>query len=156
MGTDNSLHLHQIIVHGVDHFKEKPELFDTEAVFVGGAAGFIIEHILKNRAHKNSRDAVFRDSVNGPVNFAQLCYELLENPENFISTSKRIAGFLFECMRGNRSISQGDLVVCTFSEPTPDHPRQLALLKMDPEGGVYWRAGGTTRWSFSSKNTHDS
>lgn len=135
MANQVGLHLHQVIVHGVDHLKPQPELSDVESKLLGGADKFLKGHILNNRTHKNSRAGVFRKPVSGAINLSELCYQAIEDNTKFIDSSRAIAGHLFKVMEGNKSISQGDLVVCCYSEPGENDPRQLALLKMDPRAG---------------------
>ncbi len=135
MSIDHAIHIHQIIVHGVDHLLEEPELFDSEAVLVDEAESFLLKHILDSRRHKHTRDAAFREIVEGAKNFPEMCYSLLADPSKFVQKSKMIATHLFEVMRGNQTISKGDLVLCTYSMPDLKSPLQLAILKMDPQDG---------------------
>jgi hypothetical protein len=81
-----------------------------------------------------------------PNEFQKICDLILDIPgdelitdnskstNQFIEQSRCIADELFKAVKGNQSISAGDLVVCAYRD-NHDSPRQLALLKMDPEVG---------------------
>jgi nucleoid-associated protein YejK len=149
MDTEDQVQIHRVIVHKVDHKQfDEPQLSDLESTIDDAVASFLRQHIVKSRAHKYARTAVFE----GEEGFCALCDALLDDGTQFVPQSRAIATHLFETVKNDQRISASDLVVCTYSE-AGETVQRLALLKMDPEDGFVGRQewiGGQVRFVFDS------
>jgi hypothetical protein len=94
---------------------------------------FLRRHIVNNLVHKHTRTARFLPITEGQISFQAMCDGLLEDPDQFVLQTRRIAQHLFDTV--DKRVSPGDLVMCTFADRGEDAPTWLALLKMDPEDG---------------------
>lgn len=139
MSDENSIRIHKLIVHKVDHETyDKSQPSDLPTPLNEPVRSFLRRHITKSREHKNTRTAVFLPEEELPEDdpsTALACNAILENPDNddiFVEHSKILAQHLFNQLTGRTS--PGDLVVCFFAEGNDDVP-WLALLKMDSSEG---------------------
>jgi hypothetical protein len=136
MANRVNITVRKMIVHKVDHRNyDVPLLSDLESPVTDEVGSFLRQHIASNREHKRARTAQFLEPSDGAETARTLCDDILTNPPSFVQRSKEVAALLFRTMTGDRRISAGDLVVCTFTEGEGNHSEWLALLKMDPEDG---------------------
>ena len=132
--SDSSLHIERMIIHKVDHKSSAGlQLADLGSPLDDPKVhGFLHDHITSSREHKNSRLATFKEPATGQACVRDMCYGLLDAPDQFVSQSQEIARRLYDTI--DKRMSPGDLVLCTFTEnddPTP----WLAILKIDPSQG---------------------
>ncbi len=136
MSDTSQLAIRKMIVHKVDHKNyDAPLLSDLESPITDEVGSFVRQHIASNREHKRARTAQFLEPSDDMETTCALCDNILADPESLVQRSKEIATRLFQTMSGDRRISAGDLVVCTFVEGGDSDSEWLALLKMDPEDG---------------------
>ena len=136
MSDTSQLAIRKMIVHKVDHKNyDAPLLSDLESPITDEVGSFVRQHIASNREHKRARTAQFLEPSDDVETTCALCDDILANSGSFVQRSKEIATRLFQTMTGDRRISAGDLVVCTFVEGGDNDSNWLALLKMDPEDG---------------------
>jgi nucleoid-associated protein YejK len=135
MSNDHQVAIEKMIVHKVDHRNyDTPQLSDLESPVSEEVASFLRQHIVSNQEHKYARSAAFTDPPEGQPALRHMCDELIGDPSKFVAQSQAIASHLFQTVRGDKRVSPGDLVICTFTEGDDDS-RWLALLKMDPADG---------------------
>jgi len=136
MSDTVKLLIRKMIVHKVDHKNyDAPLLSNLESPTTDEVGSFLREHIASNREHKRARTAKFLEPPDGTEATCTLCDDVLRHPDSFIQRSQETATRLFQTMTGDRRISAGDLVVCTFVESGNHDSEWLALLKMDPKDG---------------------
>ena len=135
MSTASRIHIRKLIIHKVDHRNyDTPLLSDMESpVTDPEVVSFLRRHIVNNLVHKHTRTARFLPVDETGPSFSGMCDELLEDPDQFVPQTRRIAQHLFDTV--DKRVSPGDLVMCTFADRGEDAPTWLALLKMDPEDG---------------------
>jgi len=140
---DTDLRIHDLIVHKVDH-KERssPQLAGHKTPTNAEVDSFLKRHIKNNVGNKNTRTARFTPPEGADVVLRQVCYELLQGEDQFVSSSRQIASHLFAAVKDDSRISPSELVICTYSNANGNGtaaPRHLALLKMDPSEGFTTR-----------------
>jgi hypothetical protein len=135
MSEASWIHIQKLIIHKVDHMNyDAPLLSDLESpVTDPDVLSFLRQHIFSNMTHKHTRTARFMPAEKGQESLRDVCDVLLENPDQFVPQSQKIATSLFATM--DKRVSPGDLVLCTFAHRSEDEPTWLAMLKMDPEDG---------------------
>ena len=135
MSTASRIHIHKLIIHKVDHRNyDAPLLSDMESpVTDPEVLSFLRSHIVNNLVHKHTRTARFLPMEEDQTSFQAMCDRLLDDPDQFVPQTRRIAEHLFATV--DKRVSPGDLVMCTFADRGEDAPTWLALLKMDPEDG---------------------
>ena len=131
----------QVIAHVVDHQDaDQAVLSDLETPLTESLALYLERHIVAGREHKHTRQARFQAAAGAKrPPMRDILHQVLKDPaRELVPGSGKTAKRLFDAMAGDRRISPGDLVVCTFrTYHSPD--LWLALLKMDPTGGFVSR-----------------
>ena len=118
--------IERAIVHVLDKNGDTPLLTDTELELEPAITAFLTHHILKSlSSEKNRKLKLFNPSGIVYGNLMKL-YE--EDEDNFVESSKAIAGWLFKCMQEHPVIPSADVIVCQFST---GGNRCLAVMKMD-------------------------
>ncbi|MBG0785377.1 MAG: nucleoid-associated protein [Anaerolineaceae bacterium] len=131
----DNLVIDQCIVHKIYHkSNNQPQLSDLETQLSQRAENFIKNHISQNYEHKYTRSAIFSTVPDGRPCLKNMCEGLLI-PSSFIQSSRDIAIHLFECQKSDQKISEGDLVICTYTKGKKSEKKNVALLKLDPEEG---------------------
>lgn len=124
-----------MIVHKVNHKRfSTPLLSELETPLSSDVSAFLIRQIGEAKKHKNTRDGVFSPQTSNTVSLQQLCTDLIQQPNGFVVYSRAIAEHLFNCVKKDKRVSSGDLVVLTFTE-NGARDEWVALLKMDEEAG---------------------
>lgn len=141
-----SISIKRAIVHKVDHVNATmPVLSDVELELDTQVQKFLGLHISQARQHRYTRQGRFHpvpDSRSpGKIYLVDETDAILNEHEDdaeasqiFVASSRTIAESLFEAIRGNKTISVSDLIICIFSAPG-SQVMQLAVLKMDPYEG---------------------
>lgn len=110
------------IVHILDSSMPVPVLSDRELETGGDLSDFFKAHIEKFTESDDIKKCVFHDS-------SPILEEIKKlTKENFVDTSKNIAGILFTVMNANPDIPPADVAVLLFSSDGTDY---LGLLKMN-------------------------
>lgn len=131
--------LHELIIHKVDHKNyEAPVLADLPSTVSDEVSSFIRKHIDRNRGHKYTSTARYRDGVDNTDSVKGLGDDILNNDSQFVKNTRRIAELLFAAQKKGNT-SPGELVFCMFSDTLQENERWLAIMKMDPEDGFVGR-----------------
>jgi hypothetical protein len=136
MTSTRQLQIRKTIIHRIDHRNyDTPLLSDKDSPIPEEVARLLMHWISSNREHRHARTARFVEPLNDMGQMSELCNDILTMPDSFVPRSKEIATRLFQIMSGNKRISPGDLVICTFVEGDDQDSEWLALLKVDTEDG---------------------
>ena len=117
------IRIKHIIVHILDSTIGMPVLSDTELLYGSEVAEFVREHIGRICAGDDAKECRFYEQESE-------IYKLLADydDENFVETSREIAGLLYEIMAANIDIPSADLMAVRFREGEEEY---LALLKLN-------------------------
>ena len=140
--------LDEIVVHIIDPRAAQPLVLSQRSLPLdpaGPLTAYFGAHIARSLGDSTAKAARF--ATPGVDDASRLCRGLLDGSTDLIDGSVRLAERLCTILRGNASISAGDLVVCLYSEIVDGArgPRCLGLLKLDPARGFRHRTAHDAR-----------
>lgn len=128
------MEIQRFIAHVIDHRNSMLELSSVETpVDPNFPHEFFEQYILHALGHNLRRYACFR---NTPGRVDQAFRRILDDPDQFVSASREIAGYLYQVMSEgpfSRLINPGDIMVALVEDGDgAERCKGLAILKIDP------------------------
>jgi hypothetical protein len=127
MENTEQIKIEHFVVHILDNKTPNLVLSDFECPISEEIQKFLVGYI--NYTMKSERNRIAK--FNRPDNLVEdACNMMLQNPKDFINQSKRAANRLYTIMEADKRISEGDLLVCTYSTKHLSF-FQVAIFKID-------------------------
>lgn len=125
------------IVHLINHLDEKVTESDVELDLTGNKKLRDYFNDQVQNAVDDDQTASAKFSTDGDHSAATECYKILDEPKNFISSSKELARLLMKAMGTDERIKPqtATLATCSYTHESHKGKKFLALIKLDPFDG---------------------
>lgn len=125
MRNINEIIISKATVNMLDKANNNIVFSDSEIILNEISYEYLEKHVLKLFRNDDARTARF----DGELNIVkEICSEIFEDHNAFISNTKKLAQFFFKCIANDEQEASGDFVACLFDSQSGNH---LALMKLD-------------------------